>query len=123
MQTIQIVATAVTASGQTYVDLPQGGRIRGVVFTAFSTSYNASDYIQLELSTVSTNQTTVSDARSVAAIATFTVVGGGATGSSNLGNQSFYCPSDVSVKSGDRLYLNYTESGSGSWGLRALVFY
>lgn len=122
MQTVQIYAS-VTATGSTYVDLPQSGRIKGVVFTASAATATTGDLVNLELTTVSSNQTAVSDARNIAAIATFEALGGGAPASVALSNMSFYCPSDVAVKSGDRLYLNYTEAGTATWLIRALVFY
>lgn len=122
MNSIQIYAS-VTATGQTYVDLPQSERIKGVVFCASAASYSANDTLNVELSTVSTNQITVSDARSVAAVAAFEVFGGGSPASVVGSPMAFYCPSDVPVKGGDRIYLNYTESGSATWTLRALVFY
>lgn len=122
MQSIQIYA-AVTATGQTYIDLPQGGRIKGVVFTATATSLTNADSLQLELSTVSTNQTAVSDARSIAAVASFQVAGGGSPANIGLQPMAFYCPSDTAVKGGDRLYLNYTEAGTATWTVRALIFY
>ena len=122
MNSIQLYAS-VTATGQTYVDLPQGGRIKGVVFTATSVAGGAGDTLNLEVSLVSTNQTAVSDARSIAAIGSFQGMGGGSPASAGHVTMSIYCPSDTVVKSGDRLYLNYTEAGTGTWLARALVFY
>lgn len=122
MQSIQIYAS-ITATGQTYVDLPQSGRIKGVVFTATNVSGAVGDTLNLELSAVSTNQTAVSDARSIAAIASFENMGGGSPASVAASNMSFYCPSDAPVKGGDRLYLNYTEAGGATWLVRALVWY
>lgn len=122
MKSVQIYA-AVTATGQTYIDVPQAGRIKGVVFTVTVTGVAADDSLAVELSTVSTNQMAVSDARSVAAICAWRVTGGGGTGPSNTIPQAFYCPSDMPVSANDRIYLNYTEVGTGTWGLRALVFY
>lgn len=123
MQSIQIYAS-ITATGQTYVDLPQSGRIKGVVFCATSATASTGDTLNLEVSLVSTNQTAVSDARSIAAICAFENIGaGGSPANVSPATMAFYCPSDVAVKGGDRLYLNYTEAGGATWLVRALVFY
>lgn len=121
MLPIQIYAS-VTATGQTYIDLPQSGRIKGFIFTATNVSGGVGDTLNVEVSGVSTNQTAVSDARNVMGIASFQGFGGGSPASAGMTAMSFYCPTDCSVKSGDRLYVNYTEAGTATWLLRVLIF-
>ena len=76
MLPIQIYAS-ITATGQTYVDLPQGGRIKGMIFCATSVAAATGDTLNLEVSLVSTNQTAVSDARAIVGIAAFENLGAG----------------------------------------------
>lgn len=121
MQTVQLFSS-ITATGQVYVDLPQSGRVKGVVFTATTPSGGVGDTLNAEISLVSTNQTAVQDARSVVAIGSFQGFGGGSPSTAGFTPMAFYCPSDVAVKAGDRLYLNATETGTATWTVRALVF-
>ena len=96
--------------------MPSNSRIRGVVFTASTGSLSAvSDFVDLEVSTASTNQTAVNDAQNVVAIATFAGSGGGSPTSSTVVNATMYVPADAPVKAGERVYLTYTESGSSTW--------
>lgn len=122
MQTRYLYA-AVTATGQVYFDMPSNSTIKGVQFAAMASSIASGDYIELELSQASTNQTAVNDALSVIAIATFACTGSGTPASTGAGNLSAYMPADVPIKAGERVYLNYTESGSTSWRVRCLVYY
>jgi len=114
---------AVTASGQIYFDAPRNLTIKGVLFGAVSTSNSITDYIELELSSASTTQTAVNDALNIIAAATFGCIGAGTPASTGPSNLNFYCPADASLKAGDRIYLNYFESGTANWRIRCLVWY
>jgi len=118
METRQLYAS-VTATGQVYFDAPRNARIKGVTFCATSVTASATgDTLNLEISTTSTNQTLVQDAVNIVAVAAFDSPGSAGTREV----MSFYCPSDVAIKAGDRIYLNYTEAGAATWNVRALVF-
>lgn len=123
MQSRQLYA-AVTSSSQIYFDMPSNSRIRGVVFTAYaSTLSGATDYLELEVSTASTNQTAVNDAQNIVAIATFAGHGSGTPATIAQSPFTTYVPADAPIKAGERVYLTYTESGGGTWRVRALVWF
>jgi len=114
---------SITASGQLYFDAPRNLTIKGVLFSAMCTSNSVSDYVEFELSAASTNQTAVNDALNVIAIANFGSIGGGTPASTSLAAPNAYCPADAPVKAGERVYFNYTESGTATWRVRCLVWF
>lgn len=114
---------SVTASGQVYFDMPNNSTIKGVLFSATNAAGSNADYVELELSSASTNQTAVTDALNVIAIATFTTSGSGTPASLTAASLNMYCPADAPIKAGERVYLNYTESGTSTWRVRCLVWF
>jgi hypothetical protein len=115
MQSRQFYA-AITASGQLYFDMPSNSRIRGVVFTTNAPNSAVTDSLVCEITTSTASAITTTDAQNVIAVASFT---GGAAGS----NGNFYCPADIAVKSGERVYFNYTEGGTATWATRVVVWF
>lgn len=115
MQSRQLYSS-ITATGSLYFDMPSNSRIRGVVFAASAPNSAVTDSLGLEVSLSSTSQLTTSDAQNIIAAASFT---GGAAG----GNDNFYCPADMSVRAGERVYVNYTESGTATWATRIIVWF
>jgi hypothetical protein len=115
--------TLITATGQIYFDAPRNLTIKGVLFSAYTTATGLGDYLELELSGASTNQTAVNDALGVLAIASFGTSGSGTPANALPVSLNHYCPCDAPIRAGERVYLNYTESGSGSWRTRVLVWF
>lgn len=123
MQSRQLFAT-VTSSSAVYFDMPFDSVIKGVLFCVNLAAISAvADYLEVELSQVSTNQTNVSDAQNIIAAASFTAAGLGTPASVGGFNGNFYAPCDSKIKGGDRIYLNYTEAGGGTWRLRSLIWF
>jgi len=123
MQSRQLWVSA-TATGQQFFDMPSNSKIRGVVFAVTPTSFAAAaDYIELEVSTQNSNQTAVADAQNIVAVMSCFHPGSGTPASLNSANHNFYSPADFSVKAGERVYLNYTESGNSTWRVRCVVWF
>lgn len=115
MQSRQFYAS-ISASGQLYFDMPSNSRIRGVVFTTNAPNSAVTDSLIAEITTSTASGLATNDAQNIIAVVSFT---GGANGS----NGNFYCPCDISVRSGERVYFNYTESGTATWTTRVLVWF
>lgn len=116
MQTRQFY-TSITATGQLYFDMPNNSRIRGVVFAATTTSATAgADNLTMEIALQSSTQVAVNDAQNVIAVCNFTAGDG-------VGGYNFYSPADMAVKSGERVYFNYTEAGTATWVTRVIVWF
>lgn len=110
-------------AGTIYFDLPDDTTIRQVTFAVTCTSYSASDYIQPELSISSSGSQTTNDAQGLLAVAAFECVGGGSPANVMLAAPVVTIPINWKGRKGDRIYLNSTESGSGTWVIRALVWF
>jgi len=122
MQTRYLYAS-VTATGQTYFDMPNNSTIRGCLFACSAATGAAAASLELELSLASTNQTAVTDALNVIAIASFDHTAAGSPASISAVCNSFYAPCDQPIKAGERVYLNYTEAGGDTWKVRCLVWF
>ena len=110
---------SVTATGQLFFDMPSNSTIKGCQFAFNNPVAAAGDLLEVEVSLASTNQTAVTDALNVVAIAS---VGVSSTAGATTCN-SVYMPADMPVKAGERVYVNYTETGTSTWKLRVLVYF
>lgn len=115
MQSRQFYAS-ISASGSAYFDMPKNSRIRGVCWHTNAPNSAVTDSLIADLTLVSTGALTTTDAQNVIAGVAF-------TGGANGGNGNFYSPCDIAVKAGDRIYWNYTESGTATWGTRVIVWF
>lgn len=117
---------AITSSsaGAIYFDVPNDTTIRQVVFSAYVTGGSAADYVAFEVSTSASNLYATADAQGVIAIGGYELVGGGSPANIAIGTFGpLVCPCAHPAKKGDRIYFNVTESGGGTWYLRALVWF
>lgn len=118
--------SSITASiaGTVYFDLPDATTIRGVCFAVNpAAGGTAADYVEVEVSLSSSNQTAVHDAQGVVAAASFSTTGGGSPANIVTTGLNASCAANIPCKAGTRVYLNATESGGATWRVRAVVWF
>lgn len=112
-------AFTATTQGTVYFDIPDNTTIRCVQISTMPNGVpTAADLIQIEVSLSATNQTQVSDAQGVLAVASADVASAVGVMGVNV-----FSPCSMAVKAGTRIYLNATESGTATWNTRAVVWF
>lgn len=123
MRSRQLYAS-ITAStaGTVFFDVPNDTTIRAVTWAIFCSAAAVGDQIYCEISASGTNQTAVSDAQGIISIAS---AGNGAITGTALPvlATNFYTNCQYGIKSGERIYLNATETGGSTWIVRAIVWF
>lgn len=108
-QNIQMYANAsTTTDSMVSIDVPEDGKIVGVHLNLRAPNMEAGKYAQVELSFLSTSQTSSNDARGVIArtvIATSLLNTNGLA--SGHGNEAYSFKSGLPVNAGERLHLHY----------------
>lgn len=113
---------SVTASTNdaAHIDMLRSGRLRCIQLTAAASGVaSAADLLDVELSFNSTSQVTTNDANGV--LAQMHCVTSLTTSGALMATCTVAIPTDIPVKSGDRIYINVVESGTGTWKIAAVL--